>query len=40
MGRLAGCFYQEVIKKLRKFDFEFYRLGKEDYEIWINLSIN
>jgi predicted RNA binding protein YcfA (HicA-like mRNA interferase family) len=27
-------------KKLRKFDFEFYRSGKGDHEIWINPNTN
>lgn len=40
MGRLAGFSYREVIRKLRKLGFEFYRSGKGDHEIWFNSVTN
>jgi predicted RNA binding protein YcfA (HicA-like mRNA interferase family) len=36
MGRLSGFSYREVTRKLRKLEFEFYRSGKGDHEIWVN----
>jgi predicted RNA binding protein YcfA (HicA-like mRNA interferase family) len=36
MGRLAGFSYQEVVRKMRKLGFEFYRSGKGNHEVWIN----
>jgi predicted RNA binding protein YcfA (HicA-like mRNA interferase family) len=36
MGKLSGFTYREVIRKLRKKGFEFYRTGKGDHEIWFN----
>ena len=39
MGRLAGFSYREVIRKLRKLGFEFYRSAR-DHEIWFNPTTN
>jgi predicted RNA binding protein YcfA (HicA-like mRNA interferase family) len=36
MVRLAGFSYQEVVRKMRKLGFEFYRSGKGNHEVWIN----
>lgn len=36
MGRLSGFSYQQVIKKMKKLGFEYYRSGKGDHEIWYN----
>lgn len=36
MGRLAGFRYREIIKKLKKFGFTFYRQGAGSHEIWYN----
>ena len=36
MGKLSGFTYREVIRKLKKIGFEFYRTGKGDHEIWFN----
>ena len=34
LGRLAGFKYREIIKKLKKFNFEFYRQAVDSHEIW------
>jgi predicted RNA binding protein YcfA (HicA-like mRNA interferase family) len=36
MGRLAGFKYREIIKKLKKFGFSFYRQAAGSHEIWYN----
>ena len=36
MGRLAGFRYREIIKKLKKFGFSFYRQAAGSHEIWHN----
>ncbi|MDB9389883.1 type II toxin-antitoxin system HicA family toxin [Microcystis aeruginosa] len=36
MGRLSGFTCREVVRKLRKIGFEFYRTGKGDHENWFN----
>jgi predicted RNA binding protein YcfA (HicA-like mRNA interferase family) len=36
MGRLAGFTYREIIKKLKKFGFEFDRQAAGSHEIWYN----
>ena len=36
MGRLAGFKYREIVKKLKKFGFEFYRQAAGSHEIWYN----
>ena len=38
MGQLAGFKYREVIKKLKKCGFEFYRQAAGSHEIWLNDS--
>ena len=34
MGRLAGYKYREIVKILKKFEFEFYRQAAGSHEIW------
>lgn len=36
MGRLAGFKYREIIKKLKRLGFEFYRQAAGSHEIWWN----
>jgi predicted RNA binding protein YcfA (HicA-like mRNA interferase family) len=36
MGRLAGFRYREIIKRLKRFGFEFYRQAAGSHEIWHN----
>jgi predicted RNA binding protein YcfA (HicA-like mRNA interferase family) len=36
MGRLGGFKYREIIKKLKKYGFEFYRQAAGSHEIWYN----
>jgi len=36
MGRLAGFSYRDVVKRLRKLGFKFYRQCKGSHEIWFN----
>jgi predicted RNA binding protein YcfA (HicA-like mRNA interferase family) len=36
MGRLAGFKYREIIKKIKKSGFEFYRQAAGSHEIWYN----
>jgi predicted RNA binding protein YcfA (HicA-like mRNA interferase family) len=36
MGRLAGFKYQEIIRRLKKFGFSFYRQAAGSHEIWYN----
>ncbi|MDZ7721933.1 MAG: type II toxin-antitoxin system HicA family toxin [candidate division KSB1 bacterium] len=36
MGRLAGFKYRDVVKKLKKAGFEFYRQAAGSHEIWYN----
>jgi len=36
MGRLSGFRYREIIKILKKFEFEFYRQAAGSHEIWYN----
>jgi predicted RNA binding protein YcfA (HicA-like mRNA interferase family) len=40
LGRLAGFKYREIVKKLKKLDFEFYRQAAGSHEIWFNNSTN
>ena len=40
MGRLAGFKYREIVKKLKKFGFEFYRQAAGSHEIWYNKKSN
>jgi len=36
MGRLAGFKYHEIIRRLKKFGFSFYRQAAGSHEIWYN----
>ena len=36
MGRLAGFKYRQIIKKIKKLDFEFDRQAAGSHEIWFN----
>ena len=36
MGRLSGFSYREIIKKLKKSGFTFYRQAAGSHEIWYN----
>jgi predicted RNA binding protein YcfA (HicA-like mRNA interferase family) len=36
MGRLSGFRYRQIIKKLKKFGFSFYRQAAGSHEIWYN----
>lgn len=36
MGRLAGFKYRQIVKKLKKFGFEFDRHAAGSHEIWYN----
>ena len=36
MGRLSGFKYRQIIKRLRKFGFEFDRQAAGSHEIWHN----
>ena len=38
MGRLAGFRYRDIIKKLKKFGFSFYRQAAGSHEIWYNVQ--
>ncbi len=40
MGKLAGFKYREIIKKLKKFGFQFARQAAGSHEIWFNPAIN
>lgn len=40
MGRLGGFKYREIIKKLKKFGFEFHRQAAGSHEIWYNIQTN
>ena len=40
MGRVAGFKYRQIIKKLKKFVFEFDRQAAGSHEIWFNPSTN
>ena len=36
MGRLAGYSYREIIKRIKKYGFEFHRHAAGSHEIWYN----
>ena len=36
MGRLSGFSYRDVVKKLKRLNFEFDRQAKGSHEIWWN----
>lgn len=38
MGKLAGFKYRDIIRKIKKFGFEFYRQAAGSHEIWYNPS--
>ena len=40
MGRLSGFKYRDIIKRLKKFGFEFYRHAAGSHEIWFNKKTN
>jgi predicted RNA binding protein YcfA (HicA-like mRNA interferase family) len=40
MGRLAGFKYRQVVKKLKRFGFEFDRHAAGSHEIWYNQATN
>ncbi len=40
MGRLAGFKYRQIVKKLKRFGFEFDRHAAGSHEIWYNQETN
>lgn len=36
MGRLGGFKYQDIIRRLKRFGFSFYRQAAGSHEIWYN----
>jgi predicted RNA binding protein YcfA (HicA-like mRNA interferase family) len=40
MGRLSGFKYREIIKKIKKLGFSFYRQAAGSHEIWYNNTTN
>lgn len=40
MGQLAGFRYRQIIKRLKKFGFEFDRQAAGSHEIWFNSETN
>ncbi|MCF8025493.1 MAG: type II toxin-antitoxin system HicA family toxin [Desulfobacteraceae bacterium] len=40
MGRLAGFRYREIVKRMKKFGFEFDRQAAGSHEIWYNKQKN
>jgi predicted RNA binding protein YcfA (HicA-like mRNA interferase family) len=40
MGKLAGFRYRDIIKRLKKSGFEFYRQAAGSHEIWYNHLTN
>lgn len=40
MGRLAGFSYREIVYKLKKLGFIFYRQAAGSHEIWFNPETN
>ena len=40
MGRLGGFSYRDVIKRLKKFGFEFHRQASGSHEIWYSSGSN
>ncbi len=40
MGRLSGFKYREIVKRLKKFGFIFYRQAAGSHEIWRNELTN
>ena len=35
MARLTELSYQDIVKRLKKLDFRFYRQGKGSHELWV-----
>lgn len=40
MGRLGGFKYREIVKKMKKLNFEFYRQAAGSHEIWFSKNTN
>ncbi|MEZ5196507.1 MAG: type II toxin-antitoxin system HicA family toxin [Bacteroidales bacterium] len=40
MGRLSGFKYRQIVKKLKRFGFTFYRQAAGSHEIWYNETSN
>jgi predicted RNA binding protein YcfA (HicA-like mRNA interferase family) len=40
MGKLSGFHYRDIIKRLKKSGFEFYRQAAGSHEIWYNQNTN
>ena len=40
MGRLAGFTYRQIVQKLKKLGFSFYRQAAGSHEIWFNENTN
>ncbi len=40
MGRLGGFSYREIIKRLKKFGFEYHRQAAGSHEIWYSSKTN
>lgn len=40
MGRLGGFSYRQIVKRLKRLGFEFYRQAAGSHEIWHNPSTN
>ncbi len=40
MGRLSGYKYRDIVSKLKKFGFQFYRQAAGSHEIWHNTQTN
>ena len=40
MGRLAGFRYREIVKRLKRYGFEFDRQAAGSHEIWYNPKTN
>ena len=38
MGRLSGFKYRDIVKRLKRFGFEFDRQAAGSHEIWFNLK--
>lgn len=36
MGRLSGFRYRDIVKRIKRFGFSFYRQGAGSHEIWYN----
>ncbi len=40
MGRLAGFRYREIVRRLKRYGFEFDRQAAGSHEIWYNAKTN